>query len=102
MALCGTVSVDAMLAAFAEPAGEGPITPRRAAIDRLFAGAAVEDILAALDAEAAAASADAALAGKTAATIRAKSPLSLKIGAGADARGASCSISRRACAPNSA
>ncbi len=35
--LMGTVSVDATLAAFAEPAGEGPIMARRAAIDRLFA-----------------------------------------------------------------
>ena len=30
--------VDAVLAAFSEPAGEGPIQARRAAIDRLFAG----------------------------------------------------------------
>ena len=35
--LMGTVSVDATLAAFAEPAGEGPIMARRATIDRLFA-----------------------------------------------------------------
>ena len=51
-ALCGNVSVDATLAAFAEPAGEGPVTARRGAIDRLFAGDSVEDILGALDAEA--------------------------------------------------
>ena len=37
-ALCGNVSVDATLAAFAEPAGEGPVTARRGAIERLFAG----------------------------------------------------------------
>ena len=48
-ALCGNVSVDATLAAFAEPAGEGPVTTRRGAIDRLFAGDRVEDILRALD-----------------------------------------------------
>jgi len=77
--LTGTVSVDALLAAFAEPAGEGPVMPRRAAIDRLFAGDRVEDILAALDRDAASASADAAWAGKTAATMRTKSPLSLKL-----------------------
>ena len=77
--LAGTVSVDAMLAAFAEPAGEGPIMARRQTIDRLFAGDSVEGILAALDREADAASADAAWAGKTAATMRAKSPLSLKL-----------------------
>ena len=52
---------------------------RRAAIDRLFAGDRVEDILAALDREAASGSADADWAGKTAATMRAKSPLSLKL-----------------------
>jgi enoyl-CoA hydratase len=44
--LTGTVSVDAVLSAFSEPAGEGTITRRRAAIDRLFAGDMVENILA--------------------------------------------------------
>ena len=48
--LAGTVSVDALLAAFAEPAGEGPIMAQRAVIDRLFAGDSVEHILDALDA----------------------------------------------------
>ncbi|MBI3705592.1 MAG: enoyl-CoA hydratase/isomerase family protein [Rhizobiales bacterium] len=78
-ALSGTVSVDAVLAAFAEPAGEGPIVAKRAAIDRLFAGRQVEEIVAALEREAAAGGADAEWAGKTAATIRTKSPLSLKL-----------------------
>lgn len=77
--LAGAVSVDAVLAAFAEPAGEGPILARRAAIDRLFAGNQVEEIVAALEHEAVAGGADAAWAGKTAATIRTKSPLSLKL-----------------------
>jgi enoyl-CoA hydratase len=77
--LTGTVSVDALLAAFAEPPGEGPIVARRAAIDRLFAGLRIEDILAALDREAASGGADAEWAGKTAATMRVKSPLSLKL-----------------------
>jgi len=77
--LTGTVSVDAVLAAFAEPAGEGPVMARKSAIDRLFAGDSVEGILAALDAEAGTGSAVAAWAAKAAATIRAKSPLSLKI-----------------------
>ncbi len=77
--LAGTVPVDAVLAAFAEPAGEGPIMARRRAIDRLFAGTQVEGILEALDREAASASADAPWAAKTAATMRAKSPLSLKL-----------------------
>jgi enoyl-CoA hydratase/carnithine racemase len=77
--LAGTVSVDAVLSAFSEPAGEGPILARRAAIDRLFAGDRVEALLAAIEREAAAASADAVWAGRTAATMRAKSPLSLKL-----------------------
>jgi enoyl-CoA hydratase len=77
--LAGTVSVDAVLAAFAEPAGEGPIMARRASIDRLFAGDQVENILAGLDREASSASADAEWAAKTAAIIRTKSPLSLKL-----------------------
>jgi enoyl-CoA hydratase len=78
-ALTGTVSVDAVLAAFAEPAGEGPILARRATIDRLFAGSHVEGIVDVLDREAAAGGAEAEWAGKTAATIRTKSPLSLKL-----------------------
>ena len=77
--LSGTVSVDAVLAAFAEPAEPRPIMRRRVAIDRLFAGGRVEDILAALDREAASGSPEADWAGKTAATIRSKSPLSLKL-----------------------
>jgi len=77
--LTGAVSVDALLAAFAEPAGEGPILAKRAVIDRLFVGDRVEDILAALDREAASGSADAEWAAKTAAAMRTKSPLSLKL-----------------------
>ena len=52
---------------------------RRAAIDRIFAAPTVEDILTRLDAEATKGSADAQWAGATAAAIRAKAPLSLKI-----------------------
>ena len=77
--LTGTVSVDAVLAAFAEPAGEGPIVARKRAIDRLFAEPSVEGILAALDREASCGSADAQWATRTAAAVRTKSPLSLKI-----------------------
>jgi enoyl-CoA hydratase len=36
-ALCGAAPVDAAIAAFAEPAGEGKLAPHRVAIDRLFA-----------------------------------------------------------------
>ena len=71
--LCGTVPVNAILNAFAEPGGEGRLAPHRAAIDRLFAHDRVEDIVAALDRE------GDDWARKTAGTIRAKSPLSLKI-----------------------
>lgn len=87
-ALTGTVSVDAVLAAFAEPAGEGPIAARRGTIDRLFAGDSVEAILAALAREAASGRADAEWAGKTAATIAAKAPLSLKLALAQVRRGA--------------
>jgi enoyl-CoA hydratase/carnithine racemase len=77
--LTGTVSVDAVLAAFAEPAGAGPIMQRSATIDRLFAGDMVENILAAIDREASSGGTDAEWAAKTAATLRTKSPLSLKL-----------------------
>ena len=74
--LTDTVSVDAVLAAFSEPAGEGSIVSRRGAIDRLFTGDRVEDILAALERET---GADAEWAATTAAIIHTKSPLSLKL-----------------------
>ena len=77
--LTGTVAVDALLAAFAEPAVDGPMMARRAVIDRLFTGNRVEGILHALDREAGSGSADAGWAGKIAAVMRAKSPLSLKL-----------------------
>src|SRR6266850_939614 len=73
-ALCGNVSVDALLGAFAEPTGAG--AARSAAIDRLFAGERVEDILSRLDAET---GAQGEWAATVAATIRTKSPLSLKL-----------------------
>jgi enoyl-CoA hydratase len=76
-ALCGTVAVDAILGAFAQPPGEEFLP--RATIDRLFRGGRVEDIIAALDAEAAAARPDAAFASRAAALMRTKSPTSLKI-----------------------
>jgi len=74
--LTDTVSVDAVLSAFAEPAGEGKIASRRQTIDRLFDGDSVEEILTALDRET---GHDAEWARKIAATIRTKSPLSLKL-----------------------
>jgi enoyl-CoA hydratase len=77
--LSGAGSVDAVLAAFGEPVEEGSVIQRKAAIDRLFAGNVVENILAALDRESSCGSGDADWAGRTAATMRAKSPLSLKL-----------------------
>ena len=68
--LAGTVPVDALLAAFAEPPGEGPVAQMRGTIDRLFASDTVEAIVAALDAGG---------EGARAAIIRAKAPRSLKI-----------------------
>ena len=78
-ALYGSAAVDAVPGAFAEPAGEGPVMSRRDAIDRVFAEDQVEDILAKLDAEALTGRGDADWSRVTAATIRSKSPLSLKI-----------------------
>ena len=77
--LCGAVSVDALLAAFAEPPEKGPVIARRAAIDRLFKADRVEDIVAALATECGRDGDDATFARSTAASIRAKSPLSLKV-----------------------
>jgi enoyl-CoA hydratase len=77
--LVATVSVDAVLSTFNEPVTEQTIAARRAAIDRLFAGDMVENILAGLDREGGSGSADAEWAQKTAAVIRSKSPLSLKL-----------------------
>jgi enoyl-CoA hydratase len=78
-ALCGTAPVDAILSPFAEFAGDGEVMARRRTIDRLFAGARVEDIVERLDGEAGSGSAEAEWAAAIAATIRTKSPLSCKI-----------------------
>jgi enoyl-CoA hydratase len=67
------------LAAFAEQPAPGPVVGRRGAIDRLFAGDRVEEIMHRLDREAESGGKDAGFAGATAAAMRAKSPLSLKI-----------------------
>ena len=55
------------------------MTSRQRAIDRLFSGDRVEDIVDALEREAQSGGADAEFAGATAATIRTKSPTSLKL-----------------------
>ena len=61
------------------PNRQGRASSRRGAIDRLFKGGRVEDILAALDAEAAGGGADAEFARATSAAIRTKSPTALKL-----------------------
>ena len=76
--LCDDVPVDAVLAAFAEPCGQAPIAERRQTIDQLFAAGTVEAILDRLDA-AASGGEDAEWAAETAAAVRTKAPLSLKI-----------------------
>jgi enoyl-CoA hydratase len=77
-ALCGSAPVDTIIAAFSQPVGEGDAFVRRSAVDRLFAGAAVEDILERLDAEATD-GANAEWAARAAKTMLTMSPLSLKI-----------------------
>lgn len=78
-ALCGNVSVDAILGAFAEAPGEGPTMRCRTAIDRLFAANSVEAIIAGLEREGASRSEDAAWANEVTALMGGKSPLSSKI-----------------------
>ncbi len=90
--LCGTISIDALLSAFAESKRNGPVTDRLAAIERLFSGTTVEQVLAALDREAGALGADGGFAAETAAAIRAKSPISLKIALAQMRRGRSLSF----------
>jgi len=80
--LCRAVPLDASLAACARSAAHGPVVSHRTAIETLFTGEQVEDILAALDAAGAAGAAggaDAAFASAAVALIRTKSPTSLKI-----------------------
>jgi enoyl-CoA hydratase len=78
-ALSEAAPVEAVLADFAMPAGEGPRMRQRTAIDHLFAGNSIEDILDECDRQTAAESLDAGFAESTAGAIRGKSPLSLKV-----------------------
>jgi enoyl-CoA hydratase len=72
-ALTEETPVDAVLDRFAMPTGAAPLLAHRAAIARAFAPARVEDVIAALD------DMPSEWAKATAATIRTKSPTSLKI-----------------------
>jgi len=79
MALFVEVSFYAIICAFARQVGKGKFVARNVAIVRLFAGDAVEELLAALDTEAGSARTDATFGRHTAASVRTKSPTSLKI-----------------------
>jgi enoyl-CoA hydratase len=92
-ALTEPEAVDVTLKSFAEPVLPGSLFGRRTSIERLFAGDRVEDILRALDRESEGRSADAGFAGATAALIRAKCPLSLKLALAQVRRGKSWSFS---------
>jgi enoyl-CoA hydratase/carnithine racemase len=77
--LCGAVPVAALLAAFGEVPGIGPMQVHHGTVGRLFSADRVEDILSALDAASLAAASDADFARRAAAAIRTKSPTSLKV-----------------------
>src|SRR5262245_20315907 len=78
-ALCRAYPVDASLAACAQSAGRGAAAARRSAIAALFEADQVQKILGALDAEGAMQGPNAAFASVTAASMRTKSPTSLKL-----------------------
>ena len=88
-ALCKSDDLGKTLAGFVVDAGPASLLPLVKLIDRAFAGATIEAILAALDQEAAGAGADASFAREQAALIRTKCPLSLKIALEQMKRGAS-------------
>jgi len=92
-ALCATAPVDSIMAAFSQPVGEGELIARRSAIDRLFASADVEGIFVGLDGEAKS-GANAEWAARTANTMRAMAPLSLKIALTQMRRGANWSFAQ--------
>src|SRR5205823_4838846 len=69
-ALCGDISVDAVIGAFSEPAGKGPVLAVEAAINRFFRYDNVEEILMELDKAAAGKDADSSFAFATAAAMR--------------------------------
>jgi len=75
-ALCSDEPVETVLDAFSQAGEPGALAAQRPAIDRLFAGDRVEDILVALDRDAALGD---AFAETSAATVRTKSPTSLKL-----------------------
>ena len=77
--LCGAAAVDDVIMQFTQPAESGAILARRPTIDRAFAHDTVETILANLDTAAQMGGSQADWASTTAATIRSRSPTSLKL-----------------------
>ncbi|MEA2935825.1 MAG: enoyl-CoA hydratase [Variibacter sp.] len=77
--LTSATPVDAVLYRFAQPLAAGVMSGRLDAIDDLFVGETVEEIVDGLNREAIAHNQDSGFAGATAALMRAKSPTSLKI-----------------------
>jgi enoyl-CoA hydratase len=78
-ALGDPTPVDEVLAANVRAPETGPVASRRQVIDRVFAQNTIEEILANLDREANADGPDAQWATATAATIRSRSPTSVKL-----------------------
>jgi enoyl-CoA hydratase/carnithine racemase len=78
-ALCEVTPVDQVIEAYTRAPEAGPVTSRRAIIDRVFAVDTIEGILANLDREAGTGQPDAQWAEATAATIRSRSPTSVKL-----------------------
>lgn len=78
-ALCEASPIDQVVAAHAGAPEAGPVTARRAVIDRMFGADAIETILSNLDREAKTGQPDAQWADATAATIRSRSPTSVKL-----------------------
>jgi enoyl-CoA hydratase/carnithine racemase len=78
-ALCEASPIDQVVAAHAGTPEAGPVTARRAVIDRMFGADAIETILSNLDREAKTGQPDAQWAEATAATIRSRSPTSVKL-----------------------
>src|SRR5215472_12561691 len=78
-ALADSDRIDKALAGFAADPGRPPIGKLQPAIDRCFAAGTVEEILDALEREAAGGGPDAEWAGKTRSGLLTKSPTSLKI-----------------------
>ena len=78
-ALCEAAPVDRVVAAQVGEPEAGPLAARRAIIDRSFAADKIETILSNLDREAKIGQPDAQWAEATAATIRSRSPTSVKL-----------------------